>query len=32
MYVFLNVDGVLNTESDWERKIYSLNDDCVAAF
>ena len=32
MYVFLDVDGVLNTESDWERKIYSLNDDCVAAF
>ena len=25
MYVFLDVDGVLNTEADWERKLYSLN-------
>ena len=32
MYVFLDVDGVLNTESDWGRKVYSLNGDCVAAF
>ena len=32
MYIFLDVDGVLNTESDWERKIYSLNGACVATF
>ncbi len=32
MYVFLDVDGVLNTEEDWKRRAYSLNDDCVAAF
>ncbi len=32
MYVFLDVDGVLNTEADWGRKVYSLNSACVAAF
>ncbi len=32
MYVFLDVDGVLNTEADWERKVYSLNPKCIAAF
>lgn len=32
MYVFLDVDGVLNTESDWERKVYSLNSHCIASF
>ena len=32
MYVFLDVDGVLNTEADWGRKLYSLNPTCVAAF
>ncbi len=32
MYVFLDVDGVLNTESDWARKVYSLNDNCVKSF
>lgn len=32
MYVFLDVDGVLNTEEDWSRKVYSLNDHCVTAF
>ncbi len=25
MYVFLDVDGVLNTEFDWEKKLYSIN-------
>lgn len=32
MYIFLDVDGVLNTESDWARKVYSLNPKCVDAF
>ncbi len=32
MYIFLDVDGVLNTEADWARKVYSLNSDCVDAF
>ena len=32
MYIFLDVDGVLNTEADWARKTYSLNSRCVAAF
>lgn len=32
MYVFLDVDGVLNTEEDWKRRKYSLNNDCVTAF
>ncbi|MCR5735768.1 MAG: hypothetical protein K6G22_14265 [Lachnospiraceae bacterium] len=32
MYIFLDVDGVLNTESDWARKIYSLNPKCVESF
>ena len=32
MYIFLDVDGVLNTESDWARKVYSLNQNCVDAF
>ena len=32
MYTFLDVDGVLNTEADWARKVYSLNPKCVAFF
>ena len=32
MYVFLDVDGVLNAEEDWKRRKYSLNNDCVTAF
>ena len=32
MYIFLDVDGVLNTETDWARKVYSLNPKCVSAF
>ncbi len=32
MYIFLDVDGVLNTETDWGRKVYSLNQNCINAF
>ena len=32
MYIFLDVDGVLNTEADWARKLYSINDTCVSSF
>ena len=32
MYIFLDVDGVLNTEADWARKVYSLNSKCVESF
>lgn len=32
MYIFLDVDGVLNTEADWARKVCSLNQGCVDAF
>ncbi len=32
MYIFLDVDGVLNTETDWTRKVYSLNQNCLNAF
>ena len=32
MYIFLDVDGVLNTEADWARKVYSLNSKCVDQF
>ena len=32
MYIFLDVDGVLNTEADWARKAFSLNQTCVNAF
>ncbi len=32
MYVFLDVDGVLNTEADWARKAYSLDPTCVRSF
>ena len=32
MYVFLDVDGVLNTEKDWARKMYSLDPKCVECF
>ena len=32
MYIFLDVDGVLNKETDWERKFYSLDPKCVESF
>ncbi len=32
MYIFLDVDGVLNTSTDWGRRIYSLDPACVMAF
>ena len=32
MYIFLDVDGVLNTEADWARKVYSLDSKCVESF
>ena len=32
MYVFLDVDGVLNTEADWARKVYSLDSKCEDSF
>ena len=32
MYIFLDVDGVLNSEADFVRKVYSLNQSCVDAF
>ncbi len=32
MLIFLDVDGVLNTEADWARRVYSLNSRCVATF
>jgi len=32
MYIFLDVDGVLNTKADWARKLYSLNSRCVGSF
>lgn len=32
MYIFLDVDGVLNKEADWARKVYSLNPKCVEQF
>lgn len=31
MFVFLDIDGVLNTEADWKR-LYTLNPKCVKAF
>ena len=31
IFIFLDVDGVLNTVSQWKRP-YSLNDACIAAF
>jgi hypothetical protein len=32
MYIFLDVDGVLNTKADWRRRAYSLNAKCVEEF
>ncbi len=32
MIIFLDVDGVLNTEEDWARRVYSLNPGCVKCF
>lgn len=32
MYIFLDVDGVLNTSAEWKTQNYSLNSSCVAAF
>lgn len=32
MYIFLDIDGVLNTKEDWEKRLYSLNAQCVKVF
>lgn len=32
MYIFLDVDGVLNTSSDWSTRVYSLNTKCTSTF
>lgn len=32
MYIFLDVDGVLNTTADWKQKVYSLNPKCIEIF
>lgn len=32
MYIFLDIDGVLNTKEDWEKRLYSLNIRCVDVF
>lgn len=32
MYIFLDVDGVLNTSSQWRIKNYALNDKCLNNF
>ncbi len=32
MYIFLDVDGVLNTKAEWAKKAFSLNPDCIEAF
>lgn len=29
MYIFLDLDGVINVESSWKRKLYDINDKCV---
>ena len=31
LYIFLDIDGVLNTSAEW-RKLYALNDKCVERF
>ena len=31
IFLFLDIDGVLNTSAQWKR-MYSLNDDCIARF
>ena len=31
IFLFLDIDGVLNTSAQWKR-MYSLNDDCIAYF
>ena len=31
MFVFLDIDGVLNSSKDW-KKLYSLNDECLLHF
>ncbi len=31
VFLFLDIDGVLNTSAQWKR-MYSLNDDCIARF
>ena len=31
-YIFFDVDGVLNKESDWRTKRYSINDNCLNSF
>ena len=30
-YIFLDIDGVLNKESDW-RKMFTVNADCINEF
>ncbi len=32
MYVFLDVDGVLNNTTDWKKRMYTLNPKCVESF
>lgn len=32
MYIFIDIDGVLNTKEDWEERLYTLNSRCVEAF
>ena len=32
MYIFLDVDGVLNTKADWKKKMYYLNPSCTGIF
>ena len=32
MYIFLDIDGVLNTKEDWTKRLYSLNAQCVKVF
>jgi hypothetical protein len=32
MYIFLDIDGVLNTSDEWKHRAYSLNMGCVTAF
>ena len=32
VYVFFDVDGVLNRESDWKKSKFSVNEECVRCF
>lgn len=31
-YIFFDIDGVLNNESDWRTKRFAINDSCFAVF